>query len=73
MEVETLVEWMLRRREEMTRAAATDGVIRHTVQYLNRKSSNCLPSAQSLFAGPQDNSLVGFRGNRMQRAIEKVF
>ena len=63
MEVETLVEWMLRRREEMTQAAANDGILRLTVQYLKRKTLKCLPNALLLFAGPQDDSLAGFRGN----------
>ena len=37
MEVETLAEWMLRRREELVRNAATHGVVKHTMEYLKRR------------------------------------
>ena len=40
MEGETLVEWMLRRREEIARNAAADGVVRDTMERLKRKLRN---------------------------------
>ena len=40
MEGETLVEWMLRCREEIARNAAADSVVRDTMERLKRKLRN---------------------------------
>lgn len=62
MEVETLVEWVLRRREEMTRAAAAGGVVKHAVEYLKRKRSERLTDALWHSTEPSE-SKVGFAGH----------
>jgi hypothetical protein len=50
MEVETLVEWMLRRRGEMARNAEANGVVSNTMKHLKRKLQNVYLMGYGWFA-----------------------
>lgn len=56
MGVETLVEWMLRRHEEIARDAATADV-RHTLEYLKRKLQNVYRMRYGYSEDPPEKSI----------------